>query len=175
MSYRVIYLDPPWGFTNTSTRAAATNHYPTLTEEQIYALRIGDLALPNSGVFLWVPNSFMFSGMHAIQSWGFSFRQPLPWIKMKNGKLQMGLGNYFRNCSEMLLFGTKGRFPPKNRNIPNVIIAPRTRHSKKPEEAYDFIERYADGPYLEMFARNKHSGWDVWGDEVQSDIEFRVG
>jgi len=173
--YRAIMCDPPWGFSNKATRAAASNHYSMLTPEEIFSFPVSKLASDNSVIFLWCPNSFTKNGILTMENWGFRFILPLTWVKMKNGRLQMGLGNYFRNCGEILLFGMKGIVKPDSRSLLTAFIAPREEHSKKPDIAYKIVEEYTSGPRLDMFARDKRIGWDVWGDEVEGDIELVDG
>lgn len=177
--YRAIMCDPPWGFSNTSTRAFAESHYITMSQEDIFNFTvIQKLAADDCVLFLWSPNAFTKCAIDTMVNWGWRFILPIPWIKMKPNslgqfKLQIGLGNYFRNCTEMLIFGMRGKVRPKMRNIPNIILAPRTKyHSQKPDAAYELVERYTDGPYLDMFARYTRPGWDVWGYEVDEDIHL---
>ena len=109
---------------------------------------------------------------------GFKYKTVIAWVKVKDGKLQIGLGQYFRGASELCLFGAKGHLPYKNdengKRMQGVtaILAGRTKHSKKPPEMRAMIERVSYGPYVELFAREPHSGWDVWGNEVESEISL---
>jgi len=178
--YRAIMCDPPWGFFNKGTRAAAAKHYSTMSFDDILALPVNKLTSQDCALFLWSPNSFVKAAIQVMEAWGFRFVLPLTWVKTTakikltgdsiGYRLQIGLGNYFRNCSEALLFGLKGSIKPCDRSIPTVFFAARGKHSAKPEVAYRLVERFTPGPYLDMFARTSRQGWDVWGDEVESDI-----
>lgn len=163
--YRTIIADPPWNINQTGKRGAA-RHYELMTLDRIKAMPVADLCDMNSAhIYVWVPNGLLQEGLDVIKAWGFTFRSPIYWIKPR-----LGLGNYIRNASETLLFATCGHAPVKFHAQPNWLFAPLQDHSHKPEEQYAIIERLSDGPYLELFARRRQPGWDVWGNEIDSDI-----
>jgi N6-adenosine-specific RNA methylase IME4 len=113
-----------------------------------------------------VTNATLFAGKAVMEAWGFTYRSCLTWVKPG-----LGLGSsYLRNNTEHLLFGTKGKAPILYRSQPTWLFAPKQDHSHKPEEQYAVIERCSPGPYLELFARRKQRGWQVWGNEVASDV-----
>jgi len=137
-----------------------------MTAEQIAALPVGKLTSVDAHLWLWVTNSTLFAGRSVMEAWGFTYRSCLTWVKPG-----LGLGSsYLRNNTEHLLFGTKGKAPILYRSQPTWLFAPKQDHSHKPEEQYAVIERCSPGPYLELFARRKRQGWQVWGNEVTSDV-----
>lgn len=163
--FRTILADPPWDVLQRGGRGA-DRHYPVMTVEKIAALPVGKLASADAHLWLWVTNATLFSGQVVMAAWGFTYRSCLTWVKPG-----LGLGSYYlRNNTEHLLLGTKGRAPILFRSQPTWLFAPKQDHSHKPEEQYAIIERCSPGPYLELFARRKWPGWQVWGNEVASDI-----
>jgi N6-adenosine-specific RNA methylase IME4 len=139
-----------------------------MTTEQIAALPVGKLADSDAHLWLWVTNATLFAGQTVMRAWGFTYRSCLTWVKPG-----LGLGSsYLRNNTEHLLLGTKGRARIRYRSQPTWLYAPKQDHSHKPEEQYAVIERCSPGPYLELFARRKRVGWQAWGNEVTSDVEF---
>lgn len=162
--YKTILADPPWDINQKGKRGAA-NHYDLMTLDRIKAMPVKDLCEENAHLYLWVPNGLLQEGLDVIKAWGFVFRSPVYWIKPR-----LGLGNYIRNASETWLFATRGYAPVKFHAQPNWLFAPLQDHSHKPEEQFAIIERLSDGPYLELFARRRQPGWDVWGNEIDSDI-----
>ena len=162
--YKTILADPPWDINQKGKRGAA-RHYPLMTLDQIKAMPVKDLSEENAHLYLWVPNGLLQEGLDVIKAWGFVFRSPVYWIKPR-----LGLGNYIRNASETWLFATRGYAPVKFHAQPNWLFAPVQEHSHKPEEQFAIIERLSDGPYLELFARRRQPGWDVWGNEIDSDL-----
>ena len=165
--YRTILADPPWDIHQRgryNTRSAES-HYELMPLERIKAMPVADLCEENSHLYLWIPNGLLQEGLDVIKAWGFTFRSPIYWIKPR-----LSLGNYIRNASETLFFATRGKAPVKFHAQPNWLFAPQQEHSHKPEEQFAIIERLSDGPYLELFARRRQPGWDVWGNEIDSDI-----
>ena len=164
--FRVIVADPPWQLSNKGTRASAEDHYPTMSLEEIIALgpEVQSLALPDSILFLWVVGSMLEEALLVMRSWGFVPKQTFAWIKT-----EIGMGNYFRQCHELAIVGTRGKPAAlvRNRSLRSFIIHPRGEHSQKPELAQDAIEKLIEGPYLELFARRKREGWTVMGNEVE--------
>lgn len=173
--YRTILMDPPWPYKDKTLRfgekrragaSSAESQYPTLSIEQLKLLQIP--AEDNAYLFLWVTNPFLREGLDLTKAWGFTYKTLLTWLKPS-----IRLGYYFRSRTEHIIFATKGKPGRLKRNdLGNVIEAPVLWHSKKPDFIYSLIEKAVDGPFLELFARQKTKGWDVWGNEVESDIEL---
>jgi N6-adenosine-specific RNA methylase IME4 len=147
-----------------------------MTDEQILALPIGEIAAQDAYCLLWVTNNHLPLGFRCLESWGFEYKSIFTWVKVsKDGsQVRIGIGHYGRNCTEHFLVGTRGKPKSFNRlgltNIPNVIQAPRTDHSRKPEEFFVLANRLGDalsGSRIELFARNRRDGWDCWGAEVE--------
>lgn len=157
--FSAIVIDPPWRYDNTITRGAAEDHYPTMGLEELAALTFP--AAADSHLYLWVTNGFLREGFWLLEQWGFEYKACLTWCKP-----QIGMGNYFRNSTEHVYFAVRGKLPTNANNIATHFIADRTRHSAKPEAFYDIVERSSPGPYLEMFARRRRLGWQVWGNEA---------
>lgn len=160
-SYGVVVADPPWQYDNRATRGAAEDHYPTMTLDELRALPAGAWAAPQSHLYLWTTNGFLREAFTILDAWGFTYKTTLVWVKP-----QIGMGNYFRSSTEYVLFGVKGSLRTLDSNQRNWFEAPRGRHSKKPGCFFDLVEKCSAGPYLEMFAREKRLGWDVWGNEA---------
>lgn len=165
--FRTILADPPWDIEQKGARGAEM-HYDLMTLDRIKAMPVADLAEDDAHLWLWVTNATLRAGYDVAESWGFTVRSPLTWIKFR-----LGLGNYLRNATEHLLFATRGRAPVNFRSQPTWINAPVQDHSHKPEEQYALIERISDGPYLELFARRRpptSADWSVWGNQIDSDV-----
>lgn len=162
--YKTILLDPPFETIQRGTYGAC-NHYPLMSVDEIRKMPIGELVDDAAHSWLWVSNSTLRIGFDLLEEWGFTPRSVFTWIKPR-----MGLGIYLRNATEHVLLGTRGKAPVKFRSQINWGIFPVQDHSHKPEEIFDIIERVSPGPYLELFARRRRPGWDVWGDEIDSDI-----
>ncbi len=162
--FKTLLLDPPWP-TNQRGDWGAEQHYPLMSLERIKAMPIADLAEDEASIWLWVTNSTLRYGYDLIEHWGFTPRAPLTWIKPR-----LGLGQYLRNMTEHLLYGTRGRVKVNFRGQPTWMFAVQQEHSRKPEEMYAVIERISSGPYLELFARRPWPGWHAWGNEIDSDI-----
>lgn len=162
--YRTILADPPWDVYQRGSRGAG-EHYDLMTMEQIKAMPVAGLAVDDAHLWLWVTNATLRHGYDVAEAWGFTVRSPLTWVKFR-----LGLGVYLRNTTEHLLFATRGKAPVQFRSQPTWINAPVQDHSRKPEEQYAVIERVSPGPYLELFARQQQPGWDVWGNQIVSDI-----
>jgi N6-adenosine-specific RNA methylase IME4 len=164
--YRTILADPPWDIQQGGT-LGANRHYRLMSLDQIKALPVANLTEDDAHLWLWTTNAALESAYQVVRAWGFEPRSLMTWTKPR-----LGLGNYLRNCTEQLLFGTKGHAPIQFQAQPNWLFAARQEHSHKPEEVYEIIERCSPGPYVELFARRPREGWDVWGDEVQRDVSF---
>ena len=165
--YSTILADPPWDV-NQKGNYGAVNIYQLLTLDEIKAMPVVDLAEENAHCWLWVTNGTLEYGFDVLRAWGFTPRSQFYWIK--NG---LGLGVYLRNCVEICILGTRGRSPVLFKAQPNWGFFPRQGHSHKPEEMHKIIERVSPGPKrLELFARRPFAGWDVWGNEIRSDIDI---
>lgn len=165
--YSVIMADPPWDVQQKGG-LGAIRHYDVMSLDRIKALPVADLAADNAHLWLWVTNATLRDGYDVMEAWGFTPRSPLTWIKPR-----FTLGVYLRNATEHLLFGTRGTAPVKFRSQPTWGFFPLQEHSHKPEEQYAIIDRVSgDGPKLELFARRRQPGWDVWGNEIASDIDI---
>ena len=167
MLFPVIYADPPWNIAQLGARGAS-QHYEVMSLDRIKALPVDKLAAENSTLLLWVTNAALPAGLEVMKAWGFRYITNVVW-----DKYYMGLGNYFRGSHEILLHGVRGKAPFKFRGQRSTLLFPRQDHSRKPEEMIPLIERVLDGPYLELFARqrpNSHKDWSIWGNEVDSDI-----
>ena len=162
--YKTILADPPWDINQKGKRGAA-RHYPLMTLDQIKAMPVKDLSEENAHLYLWIPNGLLQEGLDVIKAWGFTYRSMLTWAKPR-----LSLGNFIRTASETILFATRGHAPVKFHGQPSWLFAPVQEHSHKPEEQFAIIERLSDGPYLELFARRRQPGWDVWGNEIDSDL-----
>jgi len=172
--FGAILADPPWRFNNRTGKVAPEHQrlrrYETMSLDEIMELPIAQLALPQSHCYLWVPNALVLEGLEVLKRWGFTYKTNLIWYKVRkdNGPDRRGVGFYFRNVTEMVLFGVRGKlrtFAPGRRQE-NIIVARKRRHSQKPDELYEIIEKCSPGPYLELFARELRPGWRQWGDEV---------
>lgn len=178
--YSTIYADPPWRFQNRTGKMAPEhkrlNRYQTMTLEDIKELPVSQVAAEKSHLYLWVPNALLPEGLAVMEAWGFEYKSNLIWEKVrKDGQPDgRGVGFYFRNVTEILLFGIKGN---KNRTLDparsqvNLIRTMKREHSRKPDEMVDLIERCSPGPYLELFARGDRDGWDMWGNQATDDYE----
>jgi len=153
-----VVADPPWQYGNTATRGAAEDHYATMTIEALCALDVP--AADAAHLYLWTTNGFLREAFTVMESWGFTYKTLLTWVKP-----QIGMGNYFRSCTEHVLFGTRGGLPTNDRTLRNHFEAPRGRHSAKPDSFYDLVEKASNGPFLDMFARRRRLGWSTWGNE----------
>lgn len=173
MKYKTIYADPPWNEQGGGKiKRGADRHYPLMKTDEISALPIQELADDNCHLYLWVTNNHLQDGLDVMKAWGFDYKTTITWVKDR-----FGLGQYFRGQTEHCLFGVRGNLPykteaGKRQQGLTVFEAPRTEHSKKPEEMRAMIERVSYPPYLELFAREAKEGWDVWGNEVESDINI---
>jgi len=167
-TWPVIYADPPWRYEGASTPSRAIeNHYPTMALEDICALPVSHKATRSAVLFLWSPAPKLAEALEVVRSWDFDYRTCLVW-----DKLRIGMGNYWRVRHEFLLLGNRGAMPtPETDDLADSIIQePRGEHSAKPDRFYELIEHlYPDVRYLELFARRRRQGWDVWGDEVSEE------
>ena len=174
--FGAILMDPPWRFKNLTGKVGPEHRrlyrYPTMSLEEIAALPIDKLASPRSHLYLWCPNALLLEALSIMKVWGFDYKTNIVWYKVRKdgGPDGRGVGFYFRNVTELLLFGVRGglRTLKPGRTQVNLVITRKREHSRKPEEVYDLIERCSPGPYLELFARQRVPKWVQWGDEVDT-------
>ncbi|WP_295430809.1 MT-A70 family methyltransferase [uncultured Thiodictyon sp.] len=174
--YSTILADPPWQFQNRTGKMAPEHkrllRYPTMAVNDIMDLPVQEIAAERSHLYLWVPNALLAEGLRVMAAWGFTYKSNLIWYKVRKdgGPDGRGVGFYFRNVTEMVLFGVRGgmrTLAPGRRQV-NLLSTQKREHSRKPDEIFDIIERCSPGPYLELFARFERDGWDQWGNE---DVE----
>ena len=174
--FGTILADPPWRFANRTGKIAPEHRrlsrYGTLTLEDIAALPVADYARDRAHCYLWVPNALLPDGLRVLESWGFQYKTNLIWHKVRKdgGSDGRGVGFYFRNVTEILLFGVRGRkvrtLDPGRSQV-NLIASRKREHSRKPDEQYDLIESCSWGPYLELFGRGTKTNWTVWGNQAK--------
>ena len=176
--YRTIVADPPWGYRDKlggPHERGAEGHYGTMTMEELYGLPVGAWGMDDSHLYLWATNAFLEEGHHLAKVWGFTPRTVLTWVKgrIEGGRLvqHIGLGHFYRNTTEHILFCVRGKQDTKYHDTPTAFVAERHAHSEKPAAFYDMVQRMSPGPYLDVFARKQRFGWDTWGDEA---FDFRT-
>ena len=180
VKYRTIVADPPWRYnaTKPTTRgykpSSAEGHYPTMTMVEIAALPVADLAEDDAHLYLWVTSPRLFGDRGGIapidilKRWGFEYKTTLVWVKPG-----WGMGWWFRNNHELVLFGVRGKAPiHESKRLGSVIRGGQRVHSRKPDSFYDTVEAVSPGPYLELFARRQRLGWDSWGNEALNHVEI---
>jgi N6-adenosine-specific RNA methylase IME4 len=185
MKYGVIYADCPWSFavySNKGKGRSADAHYKTMTLDDIKSYPVQEYAADHSVLLLWVTDPMLSYGMEVIKAWGFAYKTvAFYWCKTKNNAIApwqssdfpIGTGYWSRANPEQCLLATRGYPRRRFADVRKLIITPRREHSRKPDEIYERIERLCSGPYLELFARNRHPGWDAIGDEVEKGIQGR--
>ena len=181
--FGTILADPPWRFQNRTGKMAPEHQrlarYPTLELEEICELPVAQLAAAQSHLYLWVPNALLYEGLEVLKRWGFTYKTNLIWYKIRKdrGPDGRGVGFYFRNVTEMVLFGTRGslRTQAAGRRQVNLFSSMKREHSRKPEELYDIIEACSPGPFVELFARHPRAGWRQWGNEVVERHDETLG
>ncbi|MBS1523708.1 MAG: S-adenosylmethionine-binding protein [Bacteroidetes bacterium] len=174
-NYKTILADPPWRFTNRTGKVAPEhkrlNRYGTLSLEEIKDIPVQSVSNKNSHLYLWVPNALLLEGLEVMKAWGFNYKTNLIWHKVRKdgGPDGRGVGFYFRNTTEIILFGIRGsqRTLDPGRSQVNIIRTQKQEHSRKPDEVYEIIEQCSPGPFLELFARGKRPGWDVFGNQAE--------
>lgn len=171
--YSIIYADPPWKYNprnNSNTSFGKGTPYPTMTIEEIKNFNINKFAADNCALFLWVTFPKLEIGMEVIKAWGFDYKTlGFSWIKtnFKNKKPFFGIGYYTKSNCEICLLGIKGKLKPISNKVSSVIISPRQHHSKKPDLiASKIVQLFGNLPRIELFARDKKEGWDVYGNEL---------
>lgn len=176
--YKTILADPPWQFKNRTGKIAPEhkrlNRYDTMTLEKIMELPVAQLAAKECHLYLWIPNALLPEGLEVMKRWGFKYKTIIIWHKVRfdGGPDGRGVGFYFRNTTEMVLFGIKGKLRTlaPGRSQVNIMRTQKREHSRKPDELYEIIEACSEGPYLELFARGKRKGWTQWGNEAEDYI-----
>lgn len=156
--YRVLYADPPWQFANSGLEQSAAQHYQTMATADIC-----NLAPPKAVVlFLWATAAMLPDAMEVAKAWGYEYKTHMVWVKPRGS----GIGWYLDTRHELLLIAVRGGSQHPTTKPSSVIEATSSAHSKKPQAVYELIESMYKGPYLEMFSRNRHEGWDAWGNET---------
>lgn len=175
--YQIIYADPPWRYYTYSKKGlgrSAESHYPTMAVNEICSLPVREIADKDCALFLWVTIPCLKEGLSVLEAWGFSYKTvAFVWIKQnkKSESLFWGMGYWTRANAELCILATRGRPRRISAGVHQVIISHIEEHSKKPMEARKRIEQLmGDVPRIELFARQRHTGWDAWGNEVESDI-----
>ncbi len=173
VDFQTVVADPPWQYTDKVNaknaiagegRRGAAGHYATMSITEVCALGTfpgwvaGYPVAKNAHCYLWVTNAFMREGFSVLDAWGFSQRTILTWVKPG-----IGMGHYFRNNTEHVLFGVRGSLPARVRNLPTAFTGPRRAHSQKPAEFFRLVEALSPGPYLELFSRTERPNWKSWG------------
>jgi N6-adenosine-specific RNA methylase IME4 len=167
--------DPPWRFQNSTGKVAPEhkrlNRYGTMSLADIKALPVTMVAEETAHLYLWVPNALLPDGLAVLDAWGFQYKSNVIWHKIRKdgGSDGRGVGFYFRNVTEILLFGVRGknaRTLAPGRSQVNMIQTRKREHSRKPDEQYHLIESCSPGPYLEMFGRGVRKGWTTWGNQA---------
>jgi len=165
--FRTIYVDPPWYERGGGKiKRGADRHYPLMKTKDIIALPVKTICEDNCHIYIWTTNSFCEDAFQVMDEWGFVYKTMITWAKDR-----IGLGQYFRGRTEHCLFGVKGNLPykivdGKRQQGTTLIEAPKTKHSAKPEQMYEYIEKVSYPDYIELFARNVRKGWHSWGNEV---------
>ncbi|MDD5066473.1 MAG: MT-A70 family methyltransferase [bacterium] len=174
-NFSTILADPPWQFQNRTGKMAPEhkrlNRYPTMTLNQIKELPVSTVAHNRAHLYLWVPNALLADGLEVMKAWGFTYKTNIIWYKVRKdgGPDCRGVGFYFRNVTEILLFGVRGekiRTLKAGRKQPNIIISRKREHSRKPDEQYKIIESCSWAPFLELFARGNRPKWTCWGNQA---------
>lgn len=174
--YNVIYADPPWSYKNKNTggtmKSGAESKYPTMTLDEICNLPIKDISEKDSVLFLWATVPLMPEAFQVLNAWGYNYKTMLTWRKV----MSLGMGFWFRGQCEHLLLGVKGSVKAFRLQEPNFIQSKVGKHSEKPQEFRELIERATSNmeniKRIELFARSKSKGWDTWGNEVKNNIEL---
>lgn len=172
--FATVLADPPWQFHNRTGKMAPEHkrllRYPTMTLQEIKDLPVEAITEDTAHLYLWVPNALLAYGLEVMAHWGFTYKTNLIWYKIRKdgGPDRRGVGFYFRNVTEMILFGVRGanaRTLQPGRRQENIICSQKREHSRKPDEQYAIIEACSPGPYIELFARGNKEGWFCWGNQ----------
>jgi N6-adenosine-specific RNA methylase IME4 len=180
--FRTILADPPWQFQNKTGKVAPEhkrlNRYGTMVLPDIMALPVQQVTDEMAHLYLWVPNALLPEGLKVLEAWGFQYKSNIVWHKVRKdgGPDGRGVGFYFRNTTELILFGVKGknaRTLAPGRSQVNILRTMKREHSRKPDEQYGLVEACSPGPFLEMFARGGRDGWTSWGNQADEyDISW---
>lgn len=179
--FSTIVADPPWQFQNRTGKVAPEhkrlNRYPTLELQDIMDIPVGEAAADRAHLYLWVPNALLPEGLEVLKAWGFEYKSNIIWYKIRKdgGPDGRGVGFYFRNVTEILLFGTRGknvRTLDPGRSQVNMIATRKREHSRKPDEQYELFESCSWGPFLELFSRGNRPNWTCWGNQAE---EYEIG
>lgn len=174
--FSTVLADPPWQFQNRTGKMAPEHkrlsRYPTMTLQEIKDLPVEAIIEDTAHIYLWVPNALLAEGMQVMEHWGFTYKTNLIWYKIRKdgGPDRRGVGFYFRNVTEMILFGVRGkgaRTLQPGRSQENIISSRKREHSRKPDEQYKLIEACSWGPRIELFARGPREGWFSWGNQAE--------
>ncbi|HHC74943.1 MAG TPA: S-adenosylmethionine-binding protein [Thiothrix sp.] len=177
--FATVLADPPWQFQNRTGKMAPEHkrlqRYSTLSLDEIKALPVGSITEDTAHLYLWVPNALLADGLQVMAHWGFTYKTNLIWYKVRKdgGPDRRGVGFYFRNVTEIILFGVRGknaRTLQAGRTQENIITSRKREHSRKPDEQYDLIESCSWGPRIELFARGQREGWFSWGNQSEDYI-----
>ncbi len=178
--FKTILSDPPWRFTNRTGKMAPEHRrlarYDTMTLDEIAALPVSEIADSPAHLYLWVPNALLPDGLGVMRAWGFEYKSNVIWHKIRKdgGPDGRGVGFYFRNVTEILLFGVRGKnartLAPGRRQV-NYLATRKREHSRKPDEQYDIIEACSPGPHIELFARGTRRNWATWGRQADNNYE----
>lgn len=177
--FATVLADPPWQFQNRTGKMAPEHkrlqRYQTMSLQEIKDLPVEAIVEDTAHLYLWVPNALLPEGIQIMQHWGFTYKTNLIWYKIRKdgGPDKRGVGFYFRNVTEMILFGTRGknaRTLQPGRTQENIIISNKREHSRKPDEQYKLIESCSREPFIELFARGRRKGWFVWGNQSEDYI-----
>jgi len=181
--FTTILADPPWRFQNSTGKVAPEHkrlmRYNTMSLKEILALPVGDIVEETAHLYLWVPNALLPEGLAVMQAWGFSYKTNLVWHKIRKdgGSDGRGVGFYFRNVTELVLFGVRGKhartLDPGRRQV-NYLESKKREHSRKPDELYPIIEACSSGPFAELFACRPRLRWKGWGEEFEDDAPTRT-
>jgi N6-adenosine-specific RNA methylase IME4 len=173
--FATILADPPWQFVNRTGKIAPEHgrltRYPTLKVDEIAALPVEKVVAATAHLYLWCPNALLPDGLAVMKAWGFTYKSNIVWHKVRKdgGSDGRGVGFYFRNVTELMLFGVRGKnartLSPGRRQL-NLLATRKREHSRKPDEQYAIIEACSPGPFLELFARGSRKGWATWGDQA---------
>ena len=173
--FRTVLADPPWRFTNRTGKMAPEHRrlarYDTMTVADISAMPVLDIVADTAHLYLWVPNALLPEGLHVLRAWGFEYKTNIVWHKVRKdgGPDGRGVGFYFRNVTELLLLGVRGKnartLAPARSQV-NFLATRKREHSRKPDEQYDIIKSCSPGPFIELFSRGTRKGWACWGNQA---------
>jgi N6-adenosine-specific RNA methylase IME4 len=176
--FKTVLADPPWQFQNRTGKMAPEHRrlsrYSTMTLDDICDLPVSQVVADSAHLYMWVPNALLPEGLRVLQAWGFNYKSNIVWHKIRKdgGSDGRGVGFYFRNVTELILFGVRGknaRTLAPGRTQVNYLGTRKREHSRKPDEQYEIVEACSPGPFLEMFARGTRPGWAMWGNQAHEE------